>query len=144
MSTPSQQRIVVAEDDHNILISLTFLLSSAAYDVHTASDGGKAWALIERVQPDLAVLDIMLPTLDGFELCRRIRAAATLKHTRIVILSARGQEAEITKGVNLGADAYLRKPFDTRDFLGTVARLLAEPQREDEREEKRRDNQPGT
>jgi DNA-binding response OmpR family regulator len=120
-------RIVVAEDDPNILISIEFLLSNAAYDVHSASDGGQAWALIERVQPHLAVLDIMLPTLDGYDLCRRIRAADALKHTRIVILSAHGHEAEIDKGLRLGADVYLRKPFSTRDFLDTIARLLAEP-----------------
>jgi DNA-binding response OmpR family regulator len=132
----ARKRVVVAEDDPNILISLDFLLTNAAYAVHTASDGGKAWEIIERTKPDLVVLDIMLPALDGYELCRLIRATATLDRTRIVILSAHGHEAEINKGLRLGADAYLRKPFGTRDFLDTIAHLLAEPRQQNP--------QPGT
>ena len=118
-------RVLVVEDNHNILISIEFLLRNASYAVITASDGVRGWAALEEHQPDLVVLDIMLPALDGFELCRRVRATPALKSTKVLILSARGHEAEIEKGLHLGADAYLRKPFGTREFLDTVARLLA-------------------
>ncbi len=118
-------RVLVVEDNHNILISIEFLLKNAGYTVITAGDGVRGWAALEDHQPDLVVLDIMLPALDGFELCRRVRATPALKTTRVVILSARGLDSEIEKGLHLGADAYLRKPFGTRELLDTVARLLA-------------------
>ncbi len=118
-------RVLVVEDDHNILISLNFLLTNAGYEVITASDGTRGWAALEEHKPDLAVLDIMLPALDGYELCRRVRATPALQAMKLLILSARGLDAEVATGLQLGADAYLRKPFGTREFLQTVARLLA-------------------
>ena len=117
-------RVLVVEDNHNILISIEFLLQNAGYAVITANDGVRGWAALEDHQPDLVVLDIMLPALDGFALCRRLRATAALKATKVLILSARGHDAEIEKGLQLGADAYMRKPFGTRELLDTVARLL--------------------
>ena len=116
--------ILAVEDDPNILISIEFLLTNAGYDVLTAADGTQAWDALQAHHPDLVVLDIMLPEIDGFELCRRIRAAATLKATKVMILSARGRDVEIEKGTQLGADAYLRKPFGTHEFLDIVSRLL--------------------
>ena len=120
-------RMLVIEDDHNILISIAFLLKNAGYEVITASDGVRGWAALEDLEPkpDLAVLDIMLPALDGYELCRRVRATPALQTMKLLILSARGLDAEVAKGLQLGADAYLRKPFGTREFLQTVERLLA-------------------
>ena len=118
-------RVLVVEDNHNILISIEFLLQNAGYAVITANDGVRGWAALEDHQPDLVVLDIMLPELDGFTLCRRLRATPALKATKVLILSARGHDAEIEKGLQLGADAYMRKPFGTRELLDTVARLLA-------------------
>ncbi len=119
--------MLVIEDDHNILISIAFLLKNAGYEVITASDGVRGWAALEDLEPkpDLAVLDIMLPALDGYELCRRVRATPALQTMKLLILSARGLDAEVAKGLQLGADAYLRKPFGTREFLQTVERLLA-------------------
>ncbi len=119
--------MLVIEDDHNILISIAFLLKNAGYEVITASDGVRGWAALEDLEPkpDLAVLDIMLPALDGYELCRRVRATPALQIMKLLILSARGLDAEVAKGLQLGADAYLRKPFGTREFLQTVERLLA-------------------
>ena len=117
-------RVLVVEDNHNILISIEFLLQNAGYAVITANDGVRGWAALEDHQPDLVVLDIMLPELDGFTLCRRLRATPALKATKVLILSARGHDAEIEKGLQLGADAYMRKPFGTRELLDTVARLL--------------------
>ena len=119
--------MLVIEDDHNILISIAFLLKNAGYEVITASDGVRGWAALEDLEPkpDLAVLDIMLPALDGYELCHRVRATPALQIMKLLILSARGLDAEVAKGLQLGADAYLRKPFGTREFLQTVERLLA-------------------
>ena len=119
--------MLVIEDDHNILISIAFLLKNAGYEVITASDGVRGWAALEDLEPkpDLAVLDIMLPALDGYELCRRVRATPALQIMKLLILSARGLDAEVAKGLQLGADAYLRKPVGTREFLQTVARVLA-------------------
>ena len=117
--------ILVAEDDPNILISIEFLLSNAGYRVITASDGARAWELLLERRPHLAVLDIMLPEIDGYDLCTRIRGASALQATRVLILSARGGTMEMEKGVQRGADACMRKPFGTRDFLDTIARLLA-------------------
>jgi two-component system alkaline phosphatase synthesis response regulator PhoP len=116
--------VLVIEDNRNILISIEFLLQNAGYRVITADDGVRGWAALEDHQPDLVVLDIMLPALDGFAVCRRLRETPALKATKVLILSARGHDAEIEKGLQLGADAYMRKPFGTRELLDTVARLL--------------------
>ena len=117
-------RILAAEDDPSILISIEFLLTNGGYAVTTADNGERAWVALTENTPDLVVLDVMLPAIDGLELCRRIRATDNLKSTKILMLSARGRDAEIEKGMRLGADAYMTKPFGTREFLDTVARLL--------------------
>ncbi len=121
-----KQRVLIVEDDHKILISLRFLLSNAGYEVITASDGVLGWAALEDLKPELAVFDIMLPGLDGYELCRRVRAAPMLEGVKVLILSARGLDAEVARGLQLGADAYLRKPFGTRELLETIKSLLEE------------------
>ena len=116
--------ILIAEDDTNILISIDFLLSNAGYRVTTADNGARAWSALQTQVCDLVVLDVMLPVIDGLELCRRIRAADNLNATKILMLSARGRDSEIAAGLELGADAYMTKPFGTREFLESVARLL--------------------
>ena len=117
-------RILVVEDDPNILLSLTFLLENAGHTVISAGDGLQAWAAMQAHRPELVVLDVMLPALDGFEVCRRIRASEILSSTKVLMLSARGGDAEAEKSRQLGADAHLRKPFATREFMDTVVRLL--------------------
>lgn len=119
--------VLVVEDDPNILLSVQFLLQNAGYEVVTASDGLQAWTLLQSHAPRLVVLDVMLPGLDGFELCRRIRARGTLQHIKVLVLSARGGEADGEKSRQFGVDAHMRKPFGTQEFLQTVARLLAPP-----------------
>jgi DNA-binding response OmpR family regulator len=118
-------RILIAEDDVNILISIDFLLRNAGYAVVASDNGEKAWAALQAEGCDLVVLDVMLPVVNGLELCKRIRATANLQATKILMLSARGRDTEIDTGLKLGADAYMTKPFGTREFLATVARLLA-------------------
>lgn len=122
-----RRHILAAEDDPSILISIEFLLKNAGYSVATASSGTRAWEMLQENALDLAILDVMLPAIDGLELCRRIRSTAGLESTKVLMLSARGRDIEIHAGLQLGADAYMTKPFSTRDFLETVARLLAPP-----------------
>jgi len=117
-------RILIAEDDSNILISIEFLLCNAGYTVVATDNGEKAWSALQAEGCDLVVLDVMLPVVDGLELCRRIRTTASLQATKILMLSARGRDTEIDTGLRLGADAYMTKPFGTHEFLATVARLL--------------------
>lgn len=116
--------VLVVEDEESILLSLEFLLGKENYSVHVARDGIAALQTLEQVVPDLVLLDVMLPLIDGFELCRRIRENPALRNTRIMLLTARGRETEIARGMALGADAYLTKPFSTRDLMGRVRALL--------------------
>lgn len=120
----ASKRILIAEDEPNIVISLEFLLKQAGHDVSVARDGDEALRLSREARPDLVVLDIMLPRVDGFEVCRRMREDPLLRDTRILVLTARGRETEIARGLGAGADAYMTKPFATRDLLTAVAELL--------------------
>lgn len=117
-------RVLVVEDEDSILMSIEFLLTSEGYSVDTARDGAEALRLLEQTCPDLVMLDIMLPVIDGFELCRRIRADPRLRRTRVMMVTARGRDSEIEKGKSLGADAHLTKPFSTRELMAEVRRLL--------------------
>jgi DNA-binding response OmpR family regulator len=116
--------ILIAEDDASILLSLEFLLRNAGYAVTAAATGDAAWRALDAAPPRLAILDVMLPAIDGLELTRRMRADGRFAQTRIVILSARGRDFEVLEGLKRGADAYVTKPFGTRDLLDEVARLL--------------------
>lgn len=118
-------KILIAEDEPSILLSLEFLLKNAGHDVAVARDGDEALRMIASAPPDLLVLDIMLPITNGFEVCRRIRETPACAGVRILMLTARGRDSEIRKGLDYGADAYMTKPFATRELLGTVAELLA-------------------
>lgn len=118
-------KILIAEDEPSIVLSLEFLLKNAGHDVTVARDGDEALRMIASSPPDLLVLDIMLPITNGFEVCRRIRETPACASIRILMLTARGRDSEIRKGLDYGADAYMTKPFATRELLGTVAELLA-------------------
>jgi DNA-binding response OmpR family regulator len=122
---PAPKRILVAEDEPSIVVSLEFLLKGAGYEVVVARDGGEALAAATAQAPDLMVLDIMLPIVNGFEICRRVRQDPALRHVPILLLTARGRESEVAKGLALGANAYMTKPFATRELIRTVADLLA-------------------
>ena len=118
------RRIIVAEDEPNIVISLEFLLRNAGHDVSIARDGEAALRLAREARPDLIVLDLMLPLINGFEVCHRIREDPALRDTKVLMLTARGRQSEITRGLEAGANAYMTKPFATRDLLSAVAELL--------------------
>jgi len=117
-------RVLIVEDEESILLSLEFLLTKEGYAVSTARDGEAAVRALETAAPDLVLLDVMLPLIDGFELCRLIRANPALRHTRIMMVTARGREPEIARGIALGANAYVTKPFSTRDLMDSIRALL--------------------
>jgi two-component system, OmpR family, alkaline phosphatase synthesis response regulator PhoP len=116
--------VLVADDEPNILLSLQFLLKKAGYDVRTAKDGEEALAELARAVPDLVLLDVMMPKIDGFNVCERIRANPAWKEVRIIMLTARGRDIEREKGLALGADDYITKPFSTKEALARVESLL--------------------
>lgn len=119
--------ILVADDEPNIVLSLEFLLQEAGYRVRIARDGQEALDAVAAEPPDLLLLDVMLPRLSGFDVCQRIRANPDWRHLRVVMLSAKGRAAEVDKGLALGADAYVTKPFAIKDLLAEVARQLQRP-----------------
>jgi DNA-binding response OmpR family regulator len=122
MTDPTQ--ILIVDDEPNILLSLQFLMKKAGYEVRTATDGEQALAEIARAKPDLVLLDVMMPKLDGFTVCQRIRTTPEWHDVRIIMLTARGRDVEREKGLALGADDYITKPFSTKDAIDRVAAAL--------------------
>ena len=118
------RRILIAEDEPSIVLSLEFLLREAGHEVFTATTGADALKLAQERKPDLIVLDVMLPVVNGFEVCRTLRADPDLRGTRILMLTARGREQEVARGLALGANAYITKPFGTRELMKVVEDLL--------------------
>lgn len=115
------QKILIIEDEDGIIHLLNLYLKNAGYDIVVAKDGADGLALHARAQPDLVILDIMLPALDGFEVCKRIRAWSK---TPILMLTARGDEDDRIQGLELGADDYLVKPFSPRELVSRVRAIL--------------------
>jgi DNA-binding response OmpR family regulator len=120
-------KILVADDEPNIVISLEFLLKREGYTVVIARDGQEAMEAIERERPDLVLLDVMMPKKTGFEVCQDVRTNDALQATKILMLTAKGRDTDVAKGMALGADAYMTKPFATRDLVQKVAELLGRP-----------------
>lgn len=120
------KHVLIADDEPNIVISLEFLLQQAGYQVQVAHDGQEAWEAIQREPPDLVLLDVMMPRMSGFDVCQKIRENPAWQPMRIVMLTAKGREVEVSKGLALGADAYVSKPFSTQELLAQVRDLLAD------------------
>ncbi len=118
-------KVLIADDEPGILLSLEFLMKKEGHRVFIARDGREALALVEQEQPDVLVLDVMMPHLNGLELCRAVRANPVHQAVKIIFLSAKSKEADIRAGLEAGADAYLAKPFSTRDLVKRIADLLA-------------------
>ena len=118
------QKILVADDEPNIVISLEYLLKREGYTVIVARDGQEALDAIVRDQPDLVLLDVMMPKKSGFEVCQELRLNESLQHIKILMLTAKGRDTDVAKGLALGADAYMTKPFATRDLVQKVAQML--------------------
>lgn len=119
------KKVLIVDDEPNIVLSVEFLMKREGYDVATAADGQEALELLPRLRPDLMILDVMMPRKNGFEVCEAVRADAALNGLPILMLTAKGREAEMKKGLSLGADAYVTKPFSTHDLVAQVAELLA-------------------
>jgi DNA-binding response OmpR family regulator len=117
--------ILIVDDEPNIILSLQFLMAKAGYAVRTAKDGEQALAEIARERPDLVLLDVMMPKIDGFTVCQRIRSTPEWSDVRVIMLTARGRDVEREKGLALGADDYITKPFSTKDAIERVAAVLA-------------------
>jgi len=120
------KRILIADDEPNIVASLEFLMEQAGYEVRTAADGNEALAAIGAFAPDLVLLDVMMPGRSGYEVCERIKGDPATRGIRVLMLSAKGRDVEVAKGLDLGADAYVTKPFSTRDLAAKVRELLGE------------------
>jgi len=121
------KRILIVDDEPNIVVSLEFLMRREGFEVEVASDGQAALEAVEQRTPDLVLLDIMLPTISGFDVCTRLRGDPRFRGLKIVMLTAKGREADQARGTALGADLYVTKPFSTKDLVAQVRQLLAAP-----------------
>ena len=117
-------RILIAEDEPNIVTLLQFLLQGGDHEVRVARDGAEALLLAESFVPNVLLLDVMMPLRNGYEVCRTIRGNPALRRVKILMLTARGRDEEREKGLALGADAYVTKPFSTKELLAKVGELL--------------------
>lgn len=116
--------ILVADDEPNIVLSLEFVLGEEGYRVRVARDGQEALDALAAELPDLVLLDVMMPKVSGFEVCQRIRENPAWRHLKVLMLSAKGRAVEIQKGLALGADGYVTKPFAIKELLAEVRRQL--------------------
>jgi DNA-binding response OmpR family regulator len=120
------KRVLIADDEPNIVAALEFLLQRNGYEVSIAQNGDEALKLIESCKPDLVLLDIMMPVRSGYEVCKRLRERPESRHIKVIMLSAKGRDAEVSKGLATGADLYVTKPFSTRELIGKINQLLEE------------------
>jgi DNA-binding response OmpR family regulator len=118
------KHVLIADDEANIVISLEFLMKREGHRVTVARDGDAALETIRRERPDLVLLDVMMPGRSGFEVCQAVRADEALAAVKILMLSAKGRDTDLAKGSALGADAYMTKPFSTRELADKVRELL--------------------
>ncbi|MER2507529.1 MAG: response regulator [Amaricoccus sp.] len=117
-------KVLIADDEANIVVSLEFMMKREGYEVLVARDGVAALAAIRGERPDLVLLDAMMPGMTGFDVCEAVRADADLRGTTILMLTAKGRETDVARGVGAGADAYMTKPFSTRDLVQKVREML--------------------
>jgi two-component system alkaline phosphatase synthesis response regulator PhoP len=118
------RKLLIADDEPNILISLEYLLKREGYQVTVARDGQEALDAVGRECPDLLLLDVMMPRKNGFEVCQALRADERFAALKILMLTAKGRDTDVAKGQALGADAYMTKPFATRELVQKIADLL--------------------
>jgi len=123
---PIMKTILVVDDDPSIVVSLEYLLGQAGYDVLVARDGQEALDTLESVLPDLILLDVMMPRLSGYDVCVRVRESSAWRHIRIVMLTAKGHAIERRKGLALGANAYITKPFATQELLVEIHKQVGD------------------
>jgi two-component system alkaline phosphatase synthesis response regulator PhoP len=117
-------KILIADDEPNILISLEYLMKREGHEVLLAHDGREALEAIRQHRPDVVLLDVMMPVKSGFDVCQEVRADDSLAQVRILMLTAKGRDTDVAKGLALGADGYMTKPFSTRELVTRVQALL--------------------
>jgi len=120
------KKILIADDEPNIVVSLEFLMKQRGYEVRVVNDGAEALRVVADFRPDLILLDVMMPSVSGYDICQKVRENPDWQDIRIVMLSAKGRDIEVTKGMAVGADAYVTKPFSTRDLIAKVGELLGD------------------
>lgn len=118
--------VLVVDDEPNIALSLEYIMKQQGYDVRVAVDGEAALAEMAKALPDVLLLDVMMPKRDGFDVCQTVRATPEWAHVKIVMLTARGRAIEKEKGLALGADDYITKPFSTHEVVERVKALMAD------------------
>jgi DNA-binding response OmpR family regulator len=118
------RRVLIADDEPNIVAALEFLLQRSGFQVYIARNGDEALRLIEEYMPDLVVLDVMMPLRSGYDVCQRMREREDWQHIKIVMLSAKGRDVDANKGLTLGADLYISKPFSTKELVSRINGLL--------------------
>jgi DNA-binding response OmpR family regulator len=118
------KKVLIADDEPNIVTALEFMLQKSGYEVHTVNNGTEALNQIERFGPHLVLLDVMMPAINGYEVCQRIRQNPALAGLKIIMLTAKGRELDRAKGLALGADFYVTKPFATKQLLEQVQKLI--------------------
>lgn len=120
----SNGSVLVVDDEPNIALSLEYLMREEGYDVRVAVDGDAAIAALREARPDVVLLDVMMPGKDGYEVCQLIRATPEWKDVRVIMLTAKGRSIEQEKGLALGADDYITKPFSTRAVVERVQHYM--------------------
>ena len=120
-------RILIVDNEPNIVISLEYLMKREGFEATAVADGDAALRALAGEPADLVILDLMLPKVNGFDVCRRIRADPRWGKVRILMLTAKGRETDVARGMRLGADAYVTKPFATRDLVAQVRKLVGAP-----------------
>ena len=117
-------KVLIADDEPSIVTSLEFLMQRSGYEVRVARDGDEAMRLVGSFQPHVVLLDVMMPRRSGVDVCREIRDNPAWRGIKVVMISAKGREADVERGVAAGADAYVTKPFSTKALVATVDSLM--------------------
>lgn len=118
------KKILIVDDEPNIIISLEFLMKKEGFEIAVAGDGDEALAKVASFGPDLVLLDVMMPKKSGYEVCEALRADPARAGLLIVMLTAKGRDTEVAKGLAIGADAYVTKPFSTKELVAKVKGML--------------------
>ncbi|MBT9247544.1 response regulator [Gemmobacter fulvus] len=125
--SPRRHRVLVIEDEDNIALALDYLMSREGYEPDRIANGGEALGRIRATHPDLVLLDVMLPEVSGYQICADVRRDPGLADVRILMMTARGSAMERQKGLELGADGFISKPFELTELRREVRRLLDLP-----------------
>ena len=118
------KKILIVDDEPNIVISLEFLMKREGFQVSVAGDGEAALEQVAAQKPDIVLLDVMMPKKNGYEVCQLIRANPEWQDMKIIMITAKGRDTEMAKGLAMGADAYMTKPFSTKDLVANVKKML--------------------